>query len=570
MPPGKRRIGDMLIARGLINAEQLEEALDLQRLTPGPLGSILAQLGYIDEGALLGALSDEFGVRPWDLRLRPPDVVAANVLPPDIARSYSVLPVSMNGDTLLLAMTSPDDVDALDMVRYSTRMKVEPVVVVRQRLLQAVRDVYGDPGKPAVRTPVTAPIPDTAPRKPVISTGDPQKSSASVVDVVNQLLIESLRSGATSLHIEPHRDRVELRYRIDGRMKILRDLPVGLIHAIAIRLKLMAEIDISDTHEAVSGKIVVPQGDGLAHLHFSMVPSVDGPRMVIHLPGRPSRLMGLEELGFANRDLGLLRMFAKRPNGLVIVTGPPGSGKSTTLCACLDSIRDPSLNVISCDTRFVCDIHNVSIASLDVPAPSEVENWISAILTQEPDVLMPGEINEPALAKLSVQAALSGRLVFAGMRGTDAPNAIALLQELGADPKSIASCLIALTSQRLIRTLCRKCRSRRPITDLEKQIFELNGIPAPAELPEPIGCLECTHSGYSGRRAIHEVLPISPDLSSLIARGSTAVEIRHAAAEEGYISLQRRALELVLEDGTSMEEARRTVALDPPFAAFTG
>ncbi len=569
----KRRIGDILIERGLINQRQLEEALDLQRLTPAPLGSILAHLGFIGEETLVKALAEEYAVQPWDLRSDPPDSKAVAKLPADVSRSYKVLPVALIGETLFLAMANPEDIEALDMVRYQTRMKVEPVLAARHRLLQTIRDIHGGEmtgSGSELGNLATQAVQNVKPRLNQNQAEDTGVESAPVVGLVTQIFQEAIKAGASDIHIEPTARKIELRYRIDGRMRKMNELPVALLQALTIRIKIMAELDISEHRLPMDGRIGIVFEERKVDLRISIVPSHHGPRVVIRILDQVRGLKQLNELGLSRENLKLFRHLITRPYGMFLVTGPTGSGKTTTLYAALTEVRDTSINVITVEDPIEYEIDGVSQSQINESIGVTFDRQIIALMRQDPDVILVGEIRDEPTAQAAVRGALTGHLMLSTLQCNDAPSAIPRLMELGIDPYLLSTSLAGLSAQRLVRMLCLHCKTTRAITPEEEHVFQVYGVPAPKAMPQQEGCPECDHVGFKGRNALHEILPITNEVSQLIATRASVNAMRLAAAKAGYIPMQLRALELVAKAATTFEEAQRAVAFDPDYGTFLG
>ncbi|MEZ0327803.1 MAG: GspE/PulE family protein [Fimbriimonas sp.] len=569
----RRRIGDILIARGLITQRQLEDALDLQRLTPAPLDSILTHLGFVEEEALVDALASEYGVKPWNLRVNPPDPRAVAKLPGDVARSYKVLPVGISGETLFLAMADTEDIEALDLVRYQTRMKVEPVLTARHRLLQTIRDLHGGDVAGAgneLGNLATQAALNVKPRSAQTQVDDPSVDSAPVVGLVTQIFQDAIKAGASDIHIEPTATKIELRYRIDGRMRKMSELPASLLQALTIRIKILAELDISEHRLPMDGRIGMSFEDRKVDLRLSVVPSHHGPRMVIRILDQVRGLKQLNELGLSRENLKLFRHLITRPYGMFLVTGPTGSGKTTTLYAALIEVRDASINVITVEDPIEYEIDGVSQSQINESIGVTFDRQIIALMRQDPDVILVGEIRDEPTAQAAVRGALTGHLMLSTLQCNDAPSAIPRLMELGIDPYLLSTSLAGLSAQRLVRMLCLHCKTTRPITPEEEHIFGVYGVQAPRVMPLQEGCPECGHVGFKGRNALHEILPVTNEVSQLIASRASVEMLRAAAGKAGYVPMQHRALELVVKGATTFEEAQRVVAFDPDYGIFLG
>ncbi len=563
----RKRIGDQLVELGVISSVQLADALNSQKMSPAPLGAVLVRLGFVSEERLLEVLALQYGVESWPLHVKPPDPSAILRLPESVSREYQVLPVKVEGLTLFLAMSNPEDLEALDMVRYATRMQIEPVLADRHRLLRAIEAAFGG-SDASVDDLVSAAVNRFDEQKPVKHEPVQEESApdaAPVVGLVNQIMVEAIRQGASDIHIEPRADRVDIRYRIDGHLAIVQTVPLKILAMIASRMKIMADLDIVENRVPQDGRISLEVDGRQVDLRMSVLPNYHGPRIVLRVLDKAMSLKNLPDLGFAPDDLELFKRLIGKPYGLFLVTGPTGSGKTTSHYAALNSMRSERTNVMTCEDPVEYELDGINQSQVNERAGLTFALQLRAILRQDPDVVLVGEIRDAETAQTAVRASITGHMVFSTLHCNDAAAAVPRLSDMGIDPFLLSTSLTGVMSQRLVRLLCKKCSTTRPPTDIEARMFGAYGLPEPASVGEGVGCAACGNSGFKGRNAVTEILPVSPEVAKLIASGATSDAVKHEGYKWGYVPMQVRVLKLVALGLTTLEEAERVVFLDAEF-----
>ena len=552
----------------MISDKQLADALDAQRLAPAPLGSILVRQGVISEEKLLQVLADEYGVKPWLLGQHPLDPLAVSKVPESICREYQILPVAIEDKTILVATSNPEDLEAMDMVRYATRMSVQPVLASRHRLIRAIEDVF-QKNRASLDELVSAAVKRVDDQKASVVTEDRRSEeevdTAPVVGLVNQILSEAVREGASDIHIEPRADRVDIRYRIDGHLHKSREVPSRLANMLTSRLKIMAELDIVEFRIPQDGRISIEVDGRPVDLRVSVLPNYHGQRIVLRILDKAMSLRKLEDLGFANEDLDLFKRLIDKPYGLFLVTGPTGSGKTTSLYAALNAMRSETNNVMTCEDPIEYELDGINQSQVNEKVGLTFAAQLRAILRQDPDVVLVGEIRDAETAITAVRASLTGHMVFSTLHCNDSPGAIPRLVDMGIDPFMLSTSLTGIMSQRLVRLLCPVCATKRLITPEEKRMLEVYGVTPPPEVAEPKGCPKCRNAGFKGRKAVTEILPVAPAVSKLIADNQSAEKIKIEGLKWGYIPMQVRVLKMFAEGKTTLEEAQRMIFLDAEF-----
>lgn len=560
----KIRIGELLLRRRLITEEQLESALNAQRTTPLPLGAILVRQGHISEDGLLNAMAAHANVRPWRLELIPPTPEALEKLPGTVCHTNRILPVAVRDEVLVIATSDPDDIEAMDLARYSTRMAIEPVLADRERLLKAIETAYG-------RATPTEDLVDQALKDfQVESTTKKDKEPATlteadtrpVVGLVNQILADAIRMMASDIHIEPRADRIEVRFRVDGQLKKVRQIPPDLLPMLTTRIKIMSDLDIVEFRIPQDGRVAVTIDNRKVDIRISILPSHHGQRIVMRVLDKAHSLKRLDESGFTPRNLELFRSLVRKPYGLFLVTGPTGSGKTTTLYAALNELRDETNNVMTCEDPIEYELDGVNQSQVNEKVGLTFARQLRAILRQDPDIVLVGEIRDAETAETAVRASITGHMVLSTLHCNDAPSAVPRLIDMGIDPFMLSTSLVGAMSQRLIRRICPACRQARRPSSAEADLLGAYGHSFVPEIYEPKGCMACNNTGFRGRQAVHEIMPVTPAVARLIGTHQDLASVIEASREFGYSTMQERALELVLTGGTSLDEARRVVFLD--------
>lgn len=566
----EERIGEALVALRLVTREQLASAKERQSKEKLGLAATLVATGLITEERLLSALAAHLGVRPWRLDEQPPDARARRALNPDLCRKHWIIPVLLNGDLLTVGMVQPQDTAVVELVRDITGHRVEAVLVEPSALLRALDAVDGgsrasgpglDQQLASLDNLIEAALEgkSTARREgPALLT---EADTRPVVGLVNQILSEAIRRQASDIHLEPRADRIEVRYRIDGQLLLARTLPADLHPMLATRLKIMAEMDIVEWRVPQDGRMSVHIDGREVDLRVSMLPNYYGQRLVLRILDRSSSVRNLNQLGFTPEDLTLFRSLVDRPHGMFLVTGPTGSGKTTTLYAAIKELCTGTNNVMTCEDPIEYALDGVNQSMVNEKVGLTFAKQLRAILRQDPDVILVGEIRDQETAETAIRAALTGHMVLSTLHCNDAASALPRLLDMGLDPFLLGSSLTGVMAQRLVRQICPHCRKQVPTTDSEHRRFQHFGIPTPPQLSIPVGCQACAGTGYRGRIAVHEILPFNEAIVEKIVQRASLESIKAIAAESGYQPMAARALRCVSQGRTSIEEAHRVVHL---------
>jgi type II secretory ATPase GspE/PulE/Tfp pilus assembly ATPase PilB-like protein len=547
-----KRIEELLIQKKLLSNEQLDEAQREQTATKVPLGSILIKKGLISPEQFAQALAEQYGI-PF-VRLRDAQVSreAIEQVPLKVALHYKIVPIQLKGTTLTVAITNPQDVRVLDGFRMALqqRFMVEPVLATEEDIRQTLKKYYGV-GAETVDKILTdqnggnGPVPEV---QDAIENIQELAGDASVVKLVNQLILEAHSRRATDIHMEPYRGKVKLRYRIDG---ILHDVDVPLairqlFPAIISRVKVLSNLSLVERRLPQDGRASVKVGDEKIDLRVSTLPTAAGESVVIRI--LPNRLMvGLKDLGFNPEDQKMLEAVLRKPHGLVFVTGPTGSGKTTTLYACLNTINTEDRKIITMEDPVEYEIEGVIQIGVNPGIGLSFAQGLRSMLRHDPDVMMVGEVRDPETAELSIRIALTGHLVLSTLHTNDATSGITRLTDMGIDPYLITSSVECIIAQRLVRTLCPDCKEPDPssMSGSEGTAFRAKG------------CDRCHRTGFRGRSAIYEFFLLSQEVRELIVQKASSEAIRKMAIEQGMQTMRENGWEKVRAGITTLDEVLR-------------
>lgn len=564
-----RKVGDLLLANRLITERQLERAIERQSETKEKLGHILISMQTLSERRLLQALAAQRGVSPWHLEDDAPSQDAVNLVPEEMCRMFQVLPVAVRGDLLIVAMRDTSDTSAIDAVRQWTRRRIEPVLADEARLAHAIDKAFGiaESRRLAAMDGLVSEALKGAEKARHLGTQGrallSEEDTRPVVGLVNQLIEDGIRMRASDVHLEPRYDRIDVRYRLDGRLVKVRELPVELLGMLATRIKILAELDIVEYRMPQDGRITAEFGPHVVDLRVSVLPNYHGPRIVMRILDKSVGLKALGQLGFEAENLQIFRDLVSRPYGLFLVTGPTGSGKTTTLYAALNELKDVASNVMTCEDPVEYDLAGVNQSQVNEKVGLTFSHQLRAILRQDPDVILVGEIRDRETADTAIRAAMTGHMVLSTLHCNDAAGAVPRLLDMGVDPYLLSTVLTGTMSQRLLRTLCGSCKREEAPTAFERQFLHTYfGAREVGSVWRAVGCGECHDTGYKGRVAVHEILPVTEEVAQLIAERAPVEVMKSTAAHYGYLPMQQDALRRVLAGETTVEEAKRLLSFD--------
>jgi type IV pilus assembly protein PilB len=555
-----KKLGEILVEEGLISAEQLERALVEQSRTDQLLGRILIDLKMVKESDLMAALAKQIGFRFVDLSDYQIDAGASMLIPEQVARRYRALPIGYEDSRLLVAMADPANLFALDDIRTITGMDLQPVVATAADIEAAIRK-YSRMDESVQKMAVEA----SAASEDDIA--DLERAAQSleegpIVKMVNLLISQALADRASDIHIEPMEREVRIRYRIDGVLAEVMRSPKNIQAGLISRLKVMADINIAERRVPQDGRIGLTVGGKSVDLRVATLPTVFGEKVVIRILDKSSVLLKLEELGFLDQSFKRFQEAYTKPYGAILVTGPTGSGKSTTLYACLNIVNKPDKNIITVEDPVEYRLPGINQMQMNVKAGLTFASALRSILRADPDVVLVGEIRDHETATIAIEAALTGHLVLSSLHTNDAPSSLPRLVEMGVETYLVASAIDCVVAQRLARKLCAKCReSYRPNqSELEQAGFPEFMWDDVKELFRPVGCTACSKTGYRGRLGLYEVMTMSEEIERLVVERVSSEDIRRSARRDGMITLREDGLEKIRLGTTSIEEVLRVVA----------
>ena len=597
------KLGEILVRENLISPQHLREALDYQREHGGRLGFNLVKLGLVSDDMITAVLSRQYGIPSVNLDLFQIDESVLRLIPQEVAQKHSVLPLSRVGATLTLAMVDPTNVFAMDDVKFMTGLNVEPVVVAEASVQHAIAKYYGISREielAAVQSEETAYEPavkasngnggithadlvsldsidfDTGQAEDVevledneeidLTTLSRMSEDAPVVRLVNVLLVDALRRGASDIHVEPYEKELRIRFRIDGVLYDVMHPPLKLRDALISRVKIMSKLDISEKRLPQDGriKIKVKVDSRSRELDFrvSTLPTLFGEKVVLRLLDKENLMLDMTKLGFEPDSLTKFQRNIIKPYGMVLVTGPTGSGKTNTLYSALQSLNTIETNIMTAEDPVEFNLMGINQVQMKEQIGLNFAAALRSFLRQDPNIILVGEIRDFETAEIAIKAALTGHMVLSTLHTNDAPSTISRLMNMGIEPFLVATSVNLIQAQRLIRRVCKECKQEHPTPP--EALIEVGFSPEEAKSLRTYkgkGCSTCNNTGYKGRIGLYEVLEVTDEIRELILIGASALELRKKAIDDGMITLRRSGLHKIRSGVTTIEEVvRETVA----------
>ncbi len=573
------RLGDILIEHGIATEGQIKHALEMQASSGQRLGTVLIGNGWATEEQITEARSVQMEVGYVNITQQVPDPFAVALVPAEIAQRYLLLPLSMEDSAdgkpgrLHLAMVDPWDVEATDWVQRETRRRIEPLLASETGLQAALERAYQSSRNDAHSSEMSETIElasldslDLAvPDAEELDLGDHvrQGEQAPVIRFVNTLFSEAVRRRTSDIHIEPRKKDFLIRYRVDGQLQTIKTVPRNLLAATVSRIKILAEMDIAERRLPLDGRIAMRVEGKNIDLRVSTLPTQYGERVVMRILDRSTASMSLDELGFSPHNLLSFNSLIRKPHGIILVTGPTGSGKTTTLYAALNALRSPTTNIITCEDPVEYELEGISQSNVNERAGLTFARQLRAILRQDPDVVLVGEIRDAETAEIAFRAALTGHLVLSTLHCNEAAGAVSRLLDMGVAPFLIASTVAGVVAQRLVRRLCPHCRVEAvPNADTLAMYRALGGEVTPGmTLWEGPGCPKCDGKGTRGRVAVHEVLVTNTRINRLTMESAETHILRDAAIENGMIPMIGDGLEKLRSGLTILDDVQRKIGV---------
>ncbi len=554
-------IGQILVEKGIVSQDQVDIALTEQKKTNRHLGKTLVALGFATEAVIRDVLSGVLGQESVDLNRVVLDSDAIKLIPQDVARRHNLLAVSFDraANRITVAMADTYNLVALDRIRalLGSHVEIRPILAGEAEIAKAIDQSYGfELSLDGILREI-----ETGEIDYDSLEGESSEYSQPVVRLVNALLSDAVKRGSSDIHFEPEQDFLRIRYRIDGVLRQVRSLHRNYWAAIAVRLKVMAGMDIAEMRAPQDGRVSLSLYGRPIDFRVSALPTTHGENIVLRILDRQKGIVPLDQLGFHQDALVTVRVMLARPEGILLVTGPTGSGKTTTLYSMLMHLNNEAVNIMTLEDPVEYPTGLIRQTSINEAVKLDFANGIRSLLRQDPDIILVGEIRDEETAEMAFRAAMTGHQVFTTLHTNSAVSAITRLMDIGIHPGMMAGNVIGVIAQRLVRKLCTHCKQRYAPSLAERRLLDLSDGESPPPLFTATGCPQCEHQGYQGRLALTEVFRTDPELNALIARGATTGELARAVAAKGYRTLADDGIRRVLEGITTLEEVSRVVDL---------
>lgn len=554
----------ILAKHKIVTKEQVLDADELAKKKGIKLAEALVELEYATEEQVMKSIAAGSGMEYVNLKKVEIPTTAVELMPESTARENTVLPLEMDGDTLKVVMSEPGDVETVDNLKFILNRNVKVVLATRSSIISAISNIYGQiEGESADSmlqefTDTKIDFTETVDDENAADDEDSDENSAPIVRLVKMMITEAVQLRCSDIHIEPFEDRVRVRYRIDGVLRERDRLPRRQLGAIISRVKILASIDIAERRRPQDGRIKVNVGEKELDLRVSIIPTNNGQSAVLRLLDKDNIKVGVRQLGFSEDTFEKFQNLIKRPNGIVLVTGPTGSGKTTTLYAAINSLNRPDRKIITAEDPVEYYLPGINQVEVKHNIGLDFARIIRAMLRQAPNVILVGEMRDSETAQMGIEASLTGHLVFSTLHTNDAPSAITRMIDMGVPGYLVASSVVAILAQRLVRTICKKCRTKFTPSEavLKDAGFSADQI-AGAKFMRGKGCNHCGNTGFRGRMGIHEILMIDVKVREMIFANTPVNEIRDYAMSKGMVTLYGDGLEKVVQGYTTIDEIYR-------------
>jgi type IV pilus assembly protein PilB len=549
----RKRLGDLLVENGLITEQQLVSTLK-EKNPSQKLGDALLERGYVTEQQLISVLEIQLGIPHISLYRYPFDTTLFNLIPKEVARRKMLVPLKKEGDKLFVAMADPMDFYAIDDLRLSTGFQIETAISTKDDILKTIQNYYD------VEDGFQDLLTEIAPNEKVTEDKIIDQDSP-IVRLVNQILINGIMQKASDIHIDPQETKVLVRYRVDGILRTERVLPKHMQNILIARIKILANLDITEYRVPQDGRMKINVDLHSMDLRVSLLPTVFGEKVVMRILDLGSALSDLDKLGFNKLNLNRFQSMIDKPTGIVLITGPTGSGKSSTLYAALNKLNSPEVNIITIEDPVEYQLEGINQIQVNSNVGMTFAAGLRSILRQDPNIIMVGEIRDRETAEVAVRASLTGHLVLSTLHTNDSLGTITRLIDMGVEPFLVASSLSGIVSQRLVRKICRDCKEEQAPTKREVEIFARRGIRIDKVI-RGRGCASCNMTGYKGRMAIHEVLTINEEIRRAIMNEASFQTLKEIAVKHKTVFLIDDGLLKVKQGLTTTEEVLKVAVLE--------
>ena len=562
MAVGAARLGDMLVKASLVSKEQLEKALRQQESAGGRIGTNLVKLGFISEDDITSFLSRQYGVPSINLSHFDIDPVVIKLVPSEIAQKHQIIPINRTGNVLTVAMADPSNIFAIDDIKFMTGFKVEPVVAAETSIKNSINKYYDSAGmvediiKNFDDRDVEA-LKESEDNVNVAELGQAAED-APVVKLVNLILTDAIKKGASDIHVEPYEKSFRVRYRVDGVLYEVMQPPSRLKAAITSRVKIMAQLDIAERRLPQDGRIKIKMAGKEMDYRVSVLPTLFGEKVVLRLLDKANLQLDMTKLGFETQALADFEGGIFMPFGLVLVTGPTGSGKTTTLYSALNRLNTIETNIMTAEDPVEFNLAGINQVQTKADIGLNFAAALRSFLRQDPDIIMVGEIRDYETAEIAIKAALTGHLVLSTLHTNDAPGTISRLLNMGVEPFLVSASTNVIVAQRLARRVCQGCKEPAPVPP--QALISIGFSPDEAAKVVPYkgkGCMTCSDTGYKGRVALYEVMVIKDNIREAVLQGASVFELRELARNNGMKTLREAGIQKIREGMTTPEEIMR-------------
>jgi len=554
----RKRLGDLLIEVGMITQEQLNNAIDLQNKTGDKLGNALTKLGYVAEDDIIQVLEFQLGIPHVKLERYNIDKAAYSSVPESISRRYCLIPIKKESGILTVAMSDPLNVFAIDDLKIYTGLEIQPVIVSYDDAITAIDRYYS--AEKAIKAVEEFKKEHTSTLK-INSEATTEQSideinNSPAVKVINSIIEQAVRNRASDIHIEPFETYIKIRFRTDGQLNEIMRTEIDIMPAISARIKIIGGMNIAEKRLPQDGRISVEVDGKEYDLRVSILPTLFGEKIVIRIADNKTFILTKDQLGFNEYEGKLFEKMLLNPHGIILVTGPTGSGKSTTLYSAISEINRPDINIVTVEDPVECIIEGINQVQVNTKTGMTFASSLRSILRQDPDVIMIGEIRDTETAEIAVRAAITGHLVLSTLHTNDAPSSVLRLIDMGIEPYMVSSSMVGVIAQRLVRRICKNCKREYPATDEEMYILGLSG--EKPMLSRGRGCPMCNKTGYRGRQGIYEVITVSKTHREMINNRCSEDELKEYSIKNGMLTLRDNLIKKVLAGETTVSELIKT------------
>jgi type IV pilus assembly protein PilB len=554
------KFGDLLLEAEMITDEQLEEALQLHKQQGKKIGEILLEKNYVTNKQIIQTLEIQLGIDYVDLETYPIDKDVPELISERMARRYTLIPIKVDGNNIYVAMADPLDIYAMDDVHLATGYDVKPLISTEEAVIAATDKYFRTGGAEQALEEFDESFGDAFSIDTLSEQSAESIKNAPVVKLINTIIYQAVKSAASDIHIEPFEENVRVRYRIDGELQSYLNIAKHIHSAIVTRIKIMGKMDIAEKRIPQDGRVEAVIEGYEIDMRLSILPTVHGEKIVIRILNRNNTIMNKEQIGFTPENLESFDKIIQSPHGIILLVGPTGSGKTTTLYAVLRELNDIKKNIITVEDPVEYRLNGISHVQVNNKAGLTFANSLRSILRQDPDVVMIGEIRDTETAQIAVRASITGHLVLSTVHTNDTASTIARLVDMGVEEYLVSSSLTGIIAQRLVKKICPYCKEEYQPTEFERSMLNIDPN---VMLYKGLGCNVCNMTGYKGRTAIHEVLPVTDKLRSMITDGANTQDLKQEAVNNGMMTLRDSAKRLVVQGVTTMEELiKMTYSID--------